>query len=82
MTEQGLEPTAFWDAYIRFAVFRQNVLFNKDWKKVFKLDKKLHRLIKKTSNPEFIEKIFTGDIRQVAYKRARMFGRCDTPDKA
>ena len=62
VTEQGLEPTAFWDAYIRFAVFRQNVLFNKDWKKVFKLDKELHRLIKKTSNSDFIEKIFTGDI--------------------
>jgi len=62
VTEQGLEPTAFWDAYIRLAVFRQNVLFSEDWKKVFKLDEELHRLIKKTSNPEFIEKIFTGDI--------------------
>lgn len=62
VTEQGLEPTAFWDAYIRFALFRQDVLFNEDWKKVFKLDKELHRLIKKTSNPRFVEKIFTGDI--------------------
>ena len=39
-----------------------NDRFTKDWKKVFKLDKELHRLIKKTSNPRFVEKIFTGDI--------------------
>ena len=60
--EQGYEPTSFWDAYIKFAVFTQYVLFSEDWKKIFKLDKELPKLIKKTSNPNYIEKIFTGDI--------------------
>ncbi len=71
VTEQGLEPTAFWDAYIRFAVFRQNVLFNEDWKKVFKLDKELHRLIKKNVKPKIRRKnLHRGYFAQVAYKRA------------
>lgn len=62
VTEQGYEPTSFWDSYIRFAVFRQSVMFDETWKKIFKLDKELPKLIKKTSNPKYIEKIFTGDI--------------------
>lgn len=62
VTEQGFEPTSFWDAYIQLALFRQHVMFDETWGKIFGLDKKLSQLIKKTSNPNFIEKIFTGDI--------------------
>ena len=60
--ELGYERASFWDAYILFAIFRQSVLFDETWKKIFELDKELPRLIRKTSNPGFIEKIFTGNI--------------------
>jgi len=60
--DQGFELASFWDSYIVFALFRQHVMFEETWKKIFKLDKALLKLIRKTSNPNFIEKIFTGDI--------------------
>jgi len=60
--ELGYEKASFWNAYIFFAVFRQHVLFDEVWKKTFENDKKLLGQIRKTSNPTFVEKTFTGDI--------------------
>jgi len=58
--EQKYEPYMFWDAFIQVFVFRPGVLFNDWWKDVLKYDKKLKKMISKTSNPKFMERMFTG----------------------
>lgn len=55
-----IEPFEFWNAFIEVATFGQDVLFKEEWKKFLKQNKKLDARIKKTSNPKFIRKMFTG----------------------
>ncbi len=62
VTERGFESGSFWDAFIFFNICKQWVLFSDAWANAFRFDKELPRLIKRTSNPVLIEKIFTGDM--------------------
>ncbi len=54
------EPFEFWNAFVSVFILGQNLLLDDMWVEVFKQDKEFLKLIKKTSNPKFIEKMFTG----------------------
>lgn len=60
--DMGFKRNSFWGAFIKFNIFHQHVLFDKRWEDVFKADKEWRRLIKKTHNAKFVEKMFHGDI--------------------
>lgn len=54
------EPSEFWDAFIMAFIFTQTIFMNSQWENMNKYHKKLKDKIKRTSNPKFIEKMFTG----------------------
>lgn len=60
--EKRYEPFSCWNAFIKVAILRQNLLLDDIWKKRFKNEEKekLLKMIRKTSNPRFIERMFTG----------------------
>lgn len=61
IVEKGYEPFRFWNAFITTITFKQNVLFREHWKKIFKdWDKDLLAMVNKTSNPNFIKRMFVG----------------------
>lgn len=60
IVELEYEEFMFWNAFIQIFIFGQNILFQDQWQGIIKLDKKLSKMISKTSNPKFIEKVFTG----------------------
>lgn len=60
--DMGFNRHCFWDAFIKWNVFCQNILFDPQWEGIFKADDEWTRLIKKTHNPTLIEKMFRGDI--------------------
>lgn len=54
------EPFQFWNAFVKVATFNQTVLMIEQWSLLGKHHSDLKKKIAKTSNPEFIEKMFTG----------------------
>jgi len=66
----GYEKNSFWDAFIQVFVFHQRMLFNKDfWEPILKDDEEFRRLINKTSDPEWIWKVFVGFDTKWLYKK-------------
>lgn len=60
ITNMKYEPFMFWNAFIQVFIFQQRILLMDWWEKVFTYDEKLKNMISKTSNPAFIERMFTG----------------------
>ena len=61
ISEKEYNPDIFWDVFIQIFVLRQHVLMDDTWIGVFKnWDRDLLNMIRKTSNPKFIEKMFIG----------------------
>lgn len=54
------EPFEFWNAYISTFTFNQHALMLDQWDNMNKYHKRLKEKINKTSNPKFIERMFTG----------------------
>lgn len=54
------EKFKFWNAFISVFILSQHVLLDDCWRMIFKDDKEFMQLINKTSNPQFITKMFTG----------------------
>lgn len=54
------EPFQFWNAFIGTSALYQAVLMGDQWEQMGKYHKTLQEKIRKTSNPGFIEKMFTG----------------------
>lgn len=60
ITDANCEPFEFWNAFIKVFTFNQRVLMLDQWNDMNKYHKELKEKINKTSNPKFIEKMFTG----------------------
>jgi hypothetical protein len=59
VAEGDCEPFEYWNAFIQSFMLEQTILLNDQlWN--MKYHKKLKEKINKTSNPKFIEKMFTG----------------------
>lgn len=67
--ELGFEKNSFWDAFIQVFIFHQHILFSIFWEHVLKDDKEFQRLINKTSDPEWIRKVFIGIDNKWLYKK-------------
>lgn len=60
VTNGECEPFEFWNAFVKTFTFNQRVLMLDQWNDMNKYHRKLKEKIDKTSNPKFIEKMFTG----------------------
>lgn len=67
----GYEENSFWDAFIQVFVFHQHIFFSDFWEPILKHDKEFQALINKTSDPEWIRKVFAGFDNKWLYKKMR-----------
>lgn len=58
--EGDCEPSEFWNGFIKTFTFNQSILMTQDWSNLNKYHKDLVKKIEKTSNPNFLKKMFTG----------------------
>ena len=58
--EGDCEPFEFWNAFIKVFTFNQRILMLDQWKNMNKYHRRLKDKISRTSNPDFIEKMFVG----------------------